>query len=80
MAMNRLILTVNAAGCAMAPSLEDLDGPVDVMPRREQDLMLDVGAGRTEATALAVRWNDYPRANKLRGLVETYWYGRATPA
>lgn len=63
----------------MAPPVEYLDGPSLVMPRPERDLVATSDAN-AEGTALTVGWHDPSAAARIRELVGSLWYGRATPA
>lgn len=79
MAMHRLMSVAQAAGCAMAPTVEYLDGPSGVMPRPKVNFSEHVGAP-TGSTALTVSWQEPARTQRFRELVGSFWYGRATPA
>lgn len=80
MAVNRLMSVVQAAGYAMAPSEEYLDGPSNVMPRAQFGTFGEAGTMPAGSSALTISWSEPARTQRLRDLVGTYWYGRATPA
>lgn len=79
MASQRLMTIARAAGCAMAPTEEYLDGPSHVMPRPESDF-LAMTAAPAKGTELSVGWVDASTTARLREYVGNLWYGRATPA
>lgn len=79
MASQRLMSIARAAGCAMAPTEEYLDGPSHVMPRPQSDF-LAVDVDQAASRELTLGWSDVSNATRLRELVGSLWYGRATPA
>lgn len=79
MASQRLMSIAQAAGYAMAPTEEYLDGPSNVMPRPDIEF-LAASALRETSTELTVTWSDASTATRLREYVGNLWYGRATPA
>lgn len=79
MASQRLMSIARAAGCAMAPTVEYLDGPSQVMPRPESDFLAEQ-PDRSASTALTVGWTDVASTTRIRELFGNLWYGRATPA
>lgn len=80
MAIQRLMSVARAAGLAMAPTEEYLDGPSHVMPRPDSDLICASQDRFATSTALTVRWQDAGLTARVRDLVGNVWYGRATPA
>lgn len=63
----------------MAPTEEYLDGPSHVMPRPQSDFMA-ANVDHAASTELTLSWSDVSNASRLRELVGSLWYGRATPA
>lgn len=80
MAMTRLISAAHAAGCALAPSIEDLDGPNNVMPRRHAPTQSDAAEFAPDRTAVTVWQKPAARPHRFRDFVGSLWYGGATPA
>ncbi len=78
MSTGRLMSAARAAGCVMAPAAEDLDGVDSVMPRA--DLELAAREHQRAGTALAVSWQEPALTARIKDLVGSLWYGRATPA
>lgn len=79
MASQRLMSIARAAGCAMAPTEEYLDGPSHVMPRPQRDF-LTANVEKSSSTELTISWADVSNTARLREIVGSFWYGRATPA
>jgi len=79
MGMTRLNTVSLAAGCAMATPPEYIDGPSNVMPRRDTDVLAEPHTAQT-GTAVAIRWQETPRSTWFRDLVGSFKFGRATPA
>ena len=79
MASQRLMAVAQAAGCAMAPTEEYLDGPSNVMPRPQSDFF-SATVERNTGNELTVTWLDVSNTARLRAFVGNLWYGRATPA
>lgn len=64
----------------MAPTIEYLDGPSNVMPRPDADFRYATYDQNATSTALTLRWQDPGVTARIKDLVGHYWYGRATPA
>lgn len=79
MASQRLMSIARAAGCAMAPTEEYLDGPSHVMPRPQSDFAT-IEVNSAAGTDIAVRWTDVSTTVRLRELVGNLWFGRPTTA
>lgn len=62
----------------MAPSVEYLDGPSNVMPR--PDLEHAAAHHDANSTALVLSWQEPAFATRIKDIVGSIWYGRATPA
>lgn len=79
MASQRLMSIARAAGCAMAPTEEYLDGPSHVMPRPERNFA-SAEVETVSGTELTVRWSDVSTPVRLREFVGSLWFGRPTTA